>query len=148
METAGGVLSPGASRTLQADIYKSLGFKAVLVGDPRLGGISITLAALEALAGRGHDIAAIILIGDTKALGNADYLKYWIDQGNLKRIKSEFLSKSGKTISENDFVPPKILLPPKLPPKPKPLFPWLKEVDPIFDEFVSNYMKQEKSIKS
>ncbi len=143
METAGGVLSPGASRTFQADIYKSLGFGAILVGDPRLGGISITLAALEALASRGYDITAIVLIGDTKALGNADYLKYWIDQGNLSRMKKEYLLKTGQDAKNYVYAPPKILLPPKLPPKPKPLGAWLKEVDPIYDAFVADYIKNQ-----
>jgi dethiobiotin synthetase/adenosylmethionine--8-amino-7-oxononanoate aminotransferase len=37
LETAGGVLSPSPSRTLQADLYRILRLPIILVGDGRLG---------------------------------------------------------------------------------------------------------------
>ena len=47
VETAGGVLSPGPNRTLQADLYRPLRLPVLLVGDAKLGGISTTLSAYE-----------------------------------------------------------------------------------------------------
>jgi dethiobiotin synthetase/adenosylmethionine--8-amino-7-oxononanoate aminotransferase len=37
-ETAGGALSPGPSKTLQADLYRPLRLPIILVGDAKLGG--------------------------------------------------------------------------------------------------------------
>ena len=62
VETAGGVASPAPSGTLQHDVYASLGLPALLVGDGALGGISATLCAHEALARRGHAVAAVALL--------------------------------------------------------------------------------------
>lgn len=60
VETAGGVLSPVPSGNLQADAYRRLRLPAILVGDRRLGGISTTLSAYEALRLRGYDVPAIV----------------------------------------------------------------------------------------
>lgn len=60
VETAGGVLSPAPSGSLQADVYRPLRLPAVLLGDATLGGVSTTLAAYEALRIRGYDIPAIV----------------------------------------------------------------------------------------
>lgn len=38
LETAGGVLSPSPSKTLQADVYRALRLPVVLIGDGKLGG--------------------------------------------------------------------------------------------------------------
>lgn len=85
VEGAGGVLSPASasiqntsgnhSRTVtsidsnkawgwstQADLYRSLNLPVVLIGDCRLGGISSTLTALEALLFRGYSIDALVMI--------------------------------------------------------------------------------------
>ncbi|KAK1869962.1 hypothetical protein I4F81_012427 [Pyropia yezoensis] len=62
VETAGGPLSPLPSGTAAADAYRPLRLPGVLVGEPRLGGISVTLAAAEALASRGHDLPAVVLL--------------------------------------------------------------------------------------
>lgn len=105
IETAGGALSPGPcskksvaddrieSRklwTTQGDIYSILPVKvpAVLVGDPKLGGISATLSTLESLWIRGFDVEAIILLdincadqdGEsyTSAKTNCDAIKEYI----------------------------------------------------------------------
>lgn len=40
----------------QADIYRPLRLPVVLVGDGRLGGISATIAAYEALISRGYEV--------------------------------------------------------------------------------------------
>eukprot|EP00754_Rhynchopus_humris_P016368 Rhum_TRINITY_DN14511_c1_g1::Rhum_TRINITY_DN14511_c1_g1_i1::g.93710::m.93710/K00833/bioA; adenosylmethionine---8-amino-7-oxononanoate aminotransferase len=63
VETAGGVLSPAPSGTPQADVYKTLDARALLVGDPALGGISATLCALESMAARGVTPAAVLFVG-------------------------------------------------------------------------------------
>ncbi len=61
IETAGGVLSPVPSGQTQADFYRQFRFPGVLVGDSKLGGISTTLGAYEALRLRGYDVPAIVL---------------------------------------------------------------------------------------
>lgn len=95
VETAGGVLSPSCSspentrpshahsdgdnswgwRT-QGDLYQPLlgQLPVVLVGDGRLGGISVTLSALESLIVRGYDVAALILIA-TEQYDNVSALR-------------------------------------------------------------------------
>lgn len=73
VEGAGGVLSPSASGTLQADALRPLRLPAVLVGDPALGGISNTIAAFEALVSRGYDVPAIVIFEeDNPMLDNAN----------------------------------------------------------------------------
>ena len=62
VETAGGVLSPGPSRNLQADIYRTLRLPIILVGDSKLGGITTTLSAYESLRLRGYTVHAIVMI--------------------------------------------------------------------------------------
>ncbi|KAF4556261.1 Aminotransferase class-III-like protein 3 [Elsinoe fawcettii] len=73
IETAGGVLSPGPSGTLQADLYRPLRLPALLVGDSRLGGIGSTISAYESLFLRGYDVHGIILFRD-QIYENSDYL--------------------------------------------------------------------------
>ena len=58
---------------LQCDAWRPLRLPGVLVGCARLGGISSTIAAQEALAARGYDAAAVALVGD--GLGNAAALR-------------------------------------------------------------------------
>jgi len=91
IETAGGVMSPASSSpqnknstharsstrprnsldgpregfwgwSTQADLYASLKLPVVLIGDGKLGGISCTLTALEALVCRGYKVNAIIFL--------------------------------------------------------------------------------------
>ncbi len=66
LETAGGVLSPGPSGTLQSDLYRPLRLPVLLVGDHRLGGISSTLSAFESLHIRGYDVDSIVLFEDSQ----------------------------------------------------------------------------------
>ncbi|PWA92862.1 Aminotransferase class-III [Artemisia annua] len=61
LATAGGVASPGASGSLQCDLYRPFRLPSVLVGDGRLGGISGTISAYESLMIRGYDVVAIVL---------------------------------------------------------------------------------------
>ncbi|KAK2811204.1 hypothetical protein FQN50_002301 [Emmonsiellopsis sp. PD_5] len=64
VETAGGVLSPGPSGSLQADLYRPLRLPVILVGDSNLGGISASISAYESLAVRGYDVVAVAILED------------------------------------------------------------------------------------
>jgi len=74
LETAGGVLSPGPSGSIQADVYRPLRLPALLVGDSKLGGIGTTISAFESLHLRGYDVDSVILFNDPK-WGNHGYLQ-------------------------------------------------------------------------
>lgn len=65
METAGGVHSPTPTGTTQADLYIPLRAPVVLIGDARLGGISQTISAFEALRMRGYDVQSVMLFQDS-----------------------------------------------------------------------------------
>ncbi|KAF2219935.1 pyridoxal phosphate-dependent transferase [Elsinoe ampelina] len=73
IETAGGVLSPAPSGSLQADLYRPLRLPVLLVGDSRLGGIGSTISAWESLRIRGFDVDGLILFKD-EIYENSDYL--------------------------------------------------------------------------
>ncbi|OAP62181.1 dethiobiotin synthase [Fonsecaea erecta] len=73
VETAGGVLSPGPSGTVQADLYRPLRLPTILVGDSKLGGIATTISAFESLHVRGFDVDSVVLFDDPE-WGNFDYL--------------------------------------------------------------------------
>ncbi|KAK5657611.1 hypothetical protein OQA88_3190 [Cercophora sp. LCS_1] len=66
VETAGGVHSPGPSRTTQADLYRPLRLPAILVGDAKLGGISQTISAFESLKLRGYDVELVLLFHEDR----------------------------------------------------------------------------------
>ena len=66
LETAGGVLSPGPSGSVQADIYRPLRLPSLLVGDSKLGGIATTISSFESLHIRGYDVDALLLFDDPK----------------------------------------------------------------------------------
>ncbi|KAJ9604991.1 hypothetical protein H2200_010380 [Cladophialophora chaetospira] len=73
VETAGGVLSPGPSGTVQADLYRPLRLPTILVGDSKLGGIATTISAFESLHIRGYDVESVVLFRDHE-WGNSEYL--------------------------------------------------------------------------
>lgn len=75
VETAGGVLSPGPSKTPQADLFRPMRLPVVLVGDHRLGGIASTISAAESLLLRGYDINAVVCFDDKSKYENSKYLK-------------------------------------------------------------------------
>ncbi len=85
LETAGGVLSPGPSGSVQADIYRPLRLPVVLVGDPKLGGIATTISAFESLHLRGYDVQSVLLF-DMPRWGNAEYLKDYFSQHNITTV--------------------------------------------------------------
>jgi dethiobiotin synthetase/adenosylmethionine--8-amino-7-oxononanoate aminotransferase len=120
LETAGGVLSPGAVGSLQADMYQPLAklLPVLLVGDGKLGGISTTLTALEALEARGYQVPAVAVITDPDEMyGNSEYLA------------SRFLTRKVST-RVFPFAP--------LPRDPKaPLDRWYADNDSVFKEMLS-----------
>lgn len=61
VEGAGGVMSPLTDTHLQLDFMADLGLPVVLVAAPYLGAVSHTLTAIDALTGRGMEIAELII---------------------------------------------------------------------------------------
>lgn len=82
VETAGGVLSPGPSGSLQADIYRPLRLPALLVADPKLGGISSTVSAYESLFLRGFDVPLLLTFQEDR-YKNFEYFKDYFSQKNV-----------------------------------------------------------------
>lgn len=83
VETAGGVLSPAPSGSVQADFYRPLRLPALLVGDHRLGGIGTTISSWESLHVRGFDVNSILLFEESR-YDNHTYLKdYFKKRGVL-----------------------------------------------------------------
>lgn len=117
VETAGGVCSPSASMSFQADVYRGLRLPVLLVGDGRLGGISGTISALESLLIRGYDIAAVCLI-EQDGLNNA----------NAIRSKT---SELGIPLFHMNAVPA----------QPEPLDQWFRQHDNTFDSIVAELRK-------
>ncbi|GBG27416.1 Bifunctional dethiobiotin synthetase/7,8-diamino-pelargonic acid aminotransferase, mitochondrial [Hondaea fermentalgiana] len=118
VETAGGVLSPGPARTMQADMYAGLKLPVMLVGDGRLGGISSTICAVESLRQRGYEIPALAILEDPdEGYGNTEYLQY----------------KLGDSMRIFGFG--------ALPPEPEPLDEWHAEAQPQFEAIVEHLMK-------
>ena len=103
VETAGGVLSPAPSKTLQADVYRSLRLPIILVGDSRLGGITTTLTAYESLRSRGYTVHAMVLIEHP---GTSKYGNVLMIQEHLHRSISTAAYPWTPDCEESDFVPP------------------------------------------
>ena len=87
-----GVHSPTLSGTTQAEAYRPLFLPTILIGDSKLGGISTTIAAYEALLLRGYIIDAVLLFRENY-YQNADYLK-------------NFFAEKGVYVSAVDPPPP------------------------------------------
>ncbi|KAK5100703.1 hypothetical protein LTR70_001396 [Exophiala xenobiotica] len=85
LETAGGVLSPGPSGSVQADLYRPLRLPVVLVGDAKLGGIATTISAFESLHLRGYDVQSILLF-DLPQWGNAEYLRDYFSHHEIATV--------------------------------------------------------------
>lgn len=117
VETAGGVLSPAPSGTLQADLYRPLRLPALLLGDSRLGGVSTTIAAYEALRIRGYDIPAIIFFAEEDSeLENEASVERHVEKDNTSVFQA-----------------------PHLPPRDVPLAEYFRA--PNVDQFFSNLCK-------
>ena len=167
IETAGGVLSPSSSSphnnaphharndtsggwgwVTQADLYKAFRDRSsiVLVGDGRLGGISATLASLEAMLNRNYNVGGILLLRDDN-LSSVD-----TNQEALKEYVECYASSSSLgddqiqsiTTSSGLFANPEksIISLPKLPPEPDPLDEWYasNEVKDTISSFVHGHL--------
>ncbi len=82
IETAGGVHSPTPSGTSQADLYRPLRLPILLVGDPKLGGISSTICAYESLHLRGYDLDSVLVFEDEK-FKNHEFLSKYFQERNI-----------------------------------------------------------------
>ncbi|KIK68100.1 hypothetical protein GYMLUDRAFT_36929 [Collybiopsis luxurians FD-317 M1] len=81
VETAGGVHSPTLSGLPQVDAYRPLFLPTVLIGDAKLGGISTTISAYEALLLRGFIVDVVLMFKDP-TYRNAEYLsEYFAERG-------------------------------------------------------------------
>ncbi len=63
VEGAGGPLVPLNARDTMADLIARLGLPAVVVAPSRLGAISQTLSAVQALRDKGVEVAGVVLVG-------------------------------------------------------------------------------------
>jgi bifunctional dethiobiotin synthetase / adenosylmethionine---8-amino-7-oxononanoate aminotransferase len=155
IETAGGVLSPSAASpenvqlqhtissdpsnpsqhwgwTLQADLYQPLiGYAPViLVGDGRLGGISVTISALESIILRGYDVAALIFLEPS-----SDTIHQSTNVNALRDYVSSRQLRSGSGEALFPFPSQSVLSLPPIPSDPAaPLHDWY-DSDPVMDVF-------------
>ncbi len=157
VETAGGVMSPSSSSpqnqaphhskdaasgwgwVTQADLYGAFKDRSsvVLIGDGRLGGISSTLTALEALLHRNYNIGGILLIKDDDDAGDP----------NVQALREYVASyPKGMSSSSSLFANPEqsIISLPTLPPEPEPLNDWYasNDVQGPMTAFVQDHLFQ------
>eukprot|EP00571_Detonula_confervacea_P007936 CAMPEP_0172313696 /NCGR_PEP_ID=MMETSP1058-20130122/20784_1 /TAXON_ID=83371 /ORGANISM="Detonula confervacea, Strain CCMP 353" /LENGTH=327 /DNA_ID=CAMNT_0013027397 /DNA_START=11 /DNA_END=991 /DNA_ORIENTATION=+ len=146
IESAGGVLSPSSSSPLnksttesnwgwstQADLYAPLNIPLIFVGDGKLGGISVTLASLEALWSRGYRVDAVVFIegvdGDSSddessiqfGKGNTEALREYITMQlhNVPKVGLNHVKRKASILDQDS-----IICLPSLPPMPVPLDDW------------------------
>ena len=167
IETAGGVMSPSSSSPQnqdphhsmdaasgwgwvpQADLYKSFQDRSsvVLIGDGRLGGISSTLTALEALMHRNYTVGGILLIrgddcGDSGVCDpNLQALQEYISCHPLSKEQTTMKSHHSSLFSDPEK---SILSLPMLPPEPEPLDEWYasSDVQGPMTSFVQDHLFQ------
>ncbi len=140
IETAGGVLSPSSSSPLntyshnnawgwstQADVYAPMNIPVVFVGDGKLGGISVSLASLEALWSRGYRVDALVFIEDGV---EGSSIKF--GRENATAV-FEHISKTSNTrfpdAWPDDF---ELVCLPPLPKMPDPLHGWYRRTEEDF----------------
>ena len=164
IETAGGVLSPSSSSpknneshhakngngwgwVTQADLYIPFQNQSsvVLVGDGRLGGISTTIASLEALLTRNYTVAGILFIRDTDddtTDTNQEALKEYIFSYNTTTSDQRQLQQNSGCGLLFDNPDNSIISLPKLPPEPEPLNEWFasNDVKEPISSFVHNHL--------
>ncbi len=91
VEGAGGFLSPLAEDGLNADLAAALALPLVAVVDDRVGAVNQALLVIDAIAGRGLELAAIVLnrvrVDHEAGMDNAADLAAWYD-GPLFRCAS------------------------------------------------------------
>jgi dethiobiotin synthetase/adenosylmethionine--8-amino-7-oxononanoate aminotransferase len=113
----------------QGDLYTPLRDtgSVVLVGDGRLGGISVTLSSLEALLHRKYNVSGILLLRH----GEKDY-----DDCTNQHALQEYITSHAACVGDRDSSPilfddpeKSIVSLPKLPPEPEPLTEWYESTD-------------------
>lgn len=140
IETAGGVLSPSSSSPLnkhshndvwgwstQADLYTPTNIPVVFVGDGRLGGISVSLASLEALWSRGYRVDALVFIEDFDKGGSIRF-----GRENATAVLEHISKPSTVHLSKarpDDF---ELIHLPPLPQLPDPLNDWYERTEGEF----------------
>lgn len=136
IETAGGVLSPGATGEPQGDMYTGLApllnnpnVPVLLVGDSRLGGIAVTLASIEALWRRQYHVPVIAFVEES-GYDNASFVRDWVN-----KVKTS----SPDAPRENGHVD--VLAFPPLPPAGEPLTEWYSANDHLFDDLFTKITK-------
>lgn len=156
IETAGGVLSPSAASpenallqhtrssnvsnpsqpwgwALQADLYQPfIGYAPViLVGDGRLGGISVTISALESILLRGYDVAALVFLEPSAV----DSIHHNTNVNALRDYVSSRKLRSGSGEVLFSFPSQSVLSLPPIPSDPTvPLHDWF-DSDPVLEVF-------------
>lgn len=78
-----GVHSPTLSGTTQVDGYRPLFLPTILVGDPKLGGISATISSYESLLLRGYIVDAVMIFRE-EYYRNWEYLKSYFAERDIK----------------------------------------------------------------
>ena len=149
----------------QADLYGTFQDRSsvVLIGDGRLGGISSTLTALEALLHRNYNVGGILLIRGDDCDGSSDpnlqALREYASSYPLHRNRMPSSSSSSSSSSNSLFANPdkSIISLPALPPEPEPLDEWYSSSDVqcpmtsfvqehLFESFVADHSLREKPI--
>jgi dethiobiotin synthetase/adenosylmethionine--8-amino-7-oxononanoate aminotransferase len=127
VETAGGVLSPGPSKTLQADIYRKFRLPIILVGDCKLGGITTTLSAYESLRLRGYTVHAIVMIehSGTDKYGNVVMIRDHLQRSLSMKDDTEYDNNGSMPLWAVNQVPKVVRMSPL--PSDKLLHNWFKE---------------------
>ncbi|KAL3902707.1 MAG: hypothetical protein SGILL_010729, partial [Bacillariaceae sp.] len=132
--------SSGWGWKTQGDLYMTLQDQSsvVLVGDGRLGGISVTLASLEALLRRNYAVAGVLLLRN----GEDDYAED-VNQRALQEYLSSSTSRldlPANALQSPLFMDPEVSVVslPRLPPEPEPLTEWYEsqEVEELLGTFV------------
>jgi len=172
VETAGGVLSPSSSSplntatnsnvwgwTTQAQVYHSFRHSSsvVLVGDGKLGGISCTITALEALLHRGYTVDSVVFVdGDNVGLGNREALMEYVENYNYEinelydktedenKLQDKYHSEKAQSNQnhnpvnvprqQNQLQPTDIFSLPSIPPLSEPLDQWFQNTGSIFND--------------
>lgn len=105
VEGAGGVLSPIDDHHSNADLAAASGIPSLLVTANYLGSISHTLSAIEVLAARGVDVAAITVSQPTPAFGSpaefAVELAHWIE---IPTVSFEYQTNGANLKGANELL--------------------------------------------
>jgi dethiobiotin synthetase len=106
IEGAGGLLAPASDEDSMADLAAEFGFPLVVVAANRLGTINHTLLTIEAAAGRGLPVAAVVLndVPDAGADASSDASRETNFADLRQRLSGLVLTRVGSGAAE--FTPP------------------------------------------